>query len=446
MGDDGAANHLVDVHAAKIEAIDQAGQRGGQHLQIAEIGIERVRAAEGNAGSADDRHLPDGLLHSLDTPNRAAPGARAEHVASAAPRQAPTERRRRTDSCARPRRFVGHPRRVVTRLHHLCVKRPVHKRRRFQFRANSPNKTVWQCRGAGVPRRHGGGWPHEASQEASATRLRICLPILSTVRRCNRTKRSGCGDDRWKMEAQRRDSTGCGKRLPLWAARRPWRLHGASEPDAGVGRQPMVVRVRPASFSRSRAIPRRAYDQSFAREWEANPPKGFPTLSRENLNAMKDAIKRYADVVAAGGWKTVPDGQLQPGSSGAARRHSARAAEALRRSSRCGQLRLGLFRRHARARGAPVPGLQWPDADRHRRQAHDCRPQRAGGGATAPVAVQSRPPQRDGARHCRSATSSSTFRRRRSRRSRTTRSSPVTPAWSARSTARRRCCARRSTS
>lgn len=63
--------------------------------------------------------------------------------------------------------------------------------------------------------------------------------------------------------------------------------------------------------------PAQGYDQSFAREWEANPPKGFPTLSRENLNAMKEAIKRYADVVAAGGWKTVPDGQLQPGSSGA---------------------------------------------------------------------------------------------------------------------------------
>jgi L,D-transpeptidase YcbB len=62
---------------------------------------------------------------------------------------------------------------------------------------------------------------------------------------------------------------------------------------------------------------RQSYDQSFAREWEANPPKGFPTLSRENLNAMKEAIKRYADIVANGDWKTVPDGQLQPGSSGA---------------------------------------------------------------------------------------------------------------------------------
>ena len=60
------------------------------------------------------------------------------------------------------------------------------------------------------------------------------------------------------------------------------------------------------------------YDQSFAREWEANPPKGFPTLSRENINAMNAAIKRYADIVERGGWKTIPDGQLQPGSSGSA--------------------------------------------------------------------------------------------------------------------------------
>jgi L,D-transpeptidase YcbB len=59
------------------------------------------------------------------------------------------------------------------------------------------------------------------------------------------------------------------------------------------------------------------YDQSFAREWEANPPKGFPTLARENLDAMKEAIKRYTDIVAGGGWKTLPDAQLQPGNSGA---------------------------------------------------------------------------------------------------------------------------------
>ncbi len=61
-----------------------------------------------------------------------------------------------------------------------------------------------------------------------------------------------------------------------------------------------------------------SYDQSFAREWEANPPKGFPTLSRQNLDAMKDAIKRYADIVERGGWQPIPDGQLQAGNSGTA--------------------------------------------------------------------------------------------------------------------------------
>ena len=33
-----------------------------------------------------------------------------------------------------------------------------------------------------------------------------------------------------------------------------------------------------------------AYDRSFVREWEANPPKGFPTLSKENIAATKTAI------------------------------------------------------------------------------------------------------------------------------------------------------------
>ena len=58
------------------------------------------------------------------------------------------------------------------------------------------------------------------------------------------------------------------------------------------------------------------FDHSFAKQWEANPPKGFPTLSPENLNALKAAIKRYADVVEKGGWRSLPDAQLQPGASG----------------------------------------------------------------------------------------------------------------------------------
>jgi len=60
------------------------------------------------------------------------------------------------------------------------------------------------------------------------------------------------------------------------------------------------------------------YDHSFARQWEANPPKGFPTLSPRNIDATKAAIQRYTDIVARGGWKQIPDVQMQIGSTGAA--------------------------------------------------------------------------------------------------------------------------------
>jgi L,D-transpeptidase YcbB len=49
------------------------------------------------------------------------------------------------------------------------------------------------------------------------------------------------------------------------------------------------------------------YDKQFMKEWESAPPKGFPTLSPENINAMKAAIKRYEDIVARGGWPTLPE-------------------------------------------------------------------------------------------------------------------------------------------
>lgn len=58
------------------------------------------------------------------------------------------------------------------------------------------------------------------------------------------------------------------------------------------------------------------YDHSFAREWEANPPKGFPTLSADNIPAMRAAIDRYAQIVARGGWPRLPDVVVVPGASG----------------------------------------------------------------------------------------------------------------------------------
>jgi L,D-transpeptidase YcbB len=67
----------------------------------------------------------------------------------------------------------------------------------------------------------------------------------------------------------------------------------------------------PGQRSESTAAP--DFDRSFVKEWEANPPKGFPTLSSANIEPMKIAIRKYADVAEQGGWQTLPEGQLQPG-------------------------------------------------------------------------------------------------------------------------------------
>lgn len=58
----------------------------------------------------------------------------------------------------------------------------------------------------------------------------------------------------------------------------------------------------------------RGADRSFARKWEASPPRGFATLSPDNIEPTKQAITRYAGIVAGGGWPSVPDVVLQSGS------------------------------------------------------------------------------------------------------------------------------------
>lgn len=59
------------------------------------------------------------------------------------------------------------------------------------------------------------------------------------------------------------------------------------------------------------------YDREFVRQWESQPPKGYPTLAVSNIEATKTAIRRYSDIVKQGGWPQVSDVQLQPGSGGA---------------------------------------------------------------------------------------------------------------------------------
>jgi murein L,D-transpeptidase YcbB/YkuD len=49
-----------------------------------------------------------------------------------------------------------------------------------------------------------------------------------------------------------------------------------------------------------------AVDREFVRDWEKNPPPGYPTLSSANIAPTKAAIKKYQEIVANGGWETVP--------------------------------------------------------------------------------------------------------------------------------------------
>jgi len=57
------------------------------------------------------------------------------------------------------------------------------------------------------------------------------------------------------------------------------------------------------------------YDRTFIRDWEANPPRGYPTISPANIEPMKAAIKRYTDIVARGGWKPIPNVKMQTGTT-----------------------------------------------------------------------------------------------------------------------------------
>jgi murein L,D-transpeptidase YcbB/YkuD len=55
------------------------------------------------------------------------------------------------------------------------------------------------------------------------------------------------------------------------------------------------------------------FDRSFIREWQANPPKGFPTLSKANLAPTREAVARYTKIVDEGGFVAVPDLEMEPG-------------------------------------------------------------------------------------------------------------------------------------
>lgn len=55
------------------------------------------------------------------------------------------------------------------------------------------------------------------------------------------------------------------------------------------------------------------FDRSFSRNWEQQPARGYPTISPSNIDHMKATVKRYADIVANGGWDKLPMVELRVG-------------------------------------------------------------------------------------------------------------------------------------
>ena len=73
---------------------------------------------------------------------------------------------------------------------------------------------------------------------------------------------------------------------------------------------PTWIRFPGQAYETTANVP---YDKQFMKDWESAPPKGFPTLSPENINAMKTAIKRYEGIVARGGWPVLPEETIRAG-------------------------------------------------------------------------------------------------------------------------------------
>ena len=76
------------------------------------------------------------------------------------------------------------------------------------------------------------------------------------------------------------------------------------------------------------------YDRSFIREWQANPPKGYPTLSKANLVPTKAAVTRYEEIVKSGGFVAVPEVEMENGLTHAAVGTAAPAAHGIGRAQR----------------------------------------------------------------------------------------------------------------
>ncbi|MBX9590797.1 MAG: L,D-transpeptidase family protein [Hyphomonadaceae bacterium] len=94
----------------------------------------------------------------------------------------------------------------------------------------------------------------------------------------------------------------------MLAAASVWML-GAGGAEAQ-GSDKSWMRVLGSAYASNEPI-----DRELIKEWEANPDKGFATLSPSNIMPLKAAIIRYTGIVAKGGWRPLPDQKLQSGAN-----------------------------------------------------------------------------------------------------------------------------------
>ena len=79
---------------------------------------------------------------------------------------------------------------------------------------------------------------------------------------------------------------------------------------------PAVAQIQFGPVGEGPAQYNSGYDRSFIKEWQANPPKGYPTLSKANLAPTKAAIARYEEIVAKpGAFRWCPMSNLSPAPS-----------------------------------------------------------------------------------------------------------------------------------
>jgi len=81
---------------------------------------------------------------------------------------------------------------------------------------------------------------------------------------------------------------------------------GTAIADVGSDNWGTVWGARGSSYDQS-------YGRSLGRQWESQPPKGYPTLSKSNIAPIQAAIKYYQAIVTNGGWKPLPMIKLRAG-------------------------------------------------------------------------------------------------------------------------------------